>query len=185
MANSNTPFGFRPVRMLDGSPWNGQGIRCVIASGDGTATFIGDAVKLAGSSVTGYPTVIQAAAGNEIFGVVTSFEPNRADLTATYRLASTERYCNVVPALDAVFEIQSSGTPTAGSVGELADITVGSGGTASGISAMQLDTSTSSSSAATLQILGFVDRPDNEIGQYAKVLVRISESSLRGDGTGV
>jgi hypothetical protein len=185
MANTNTPFGFRPVSMLDGSPYNGATIRCVVPSGDGTATFIGDAVKLSGDSVGAYPSVIQAAAGNEIFGVITSFDPNRDDLSKTYRTASTERYCQVVPALDVIFEIQSNGTPTSGSVGELGDIVVGSGSTTTGISAMVYGQSTSSSSAASIMILGFADRADNEVGQYAKLLVRISESSLRGDATGV
>lgn len=189
MANTSTPNGLVPRFMLDGSPYNGATVRCVIPSGDGTATFIGDAVKLSGTSIGGYPTVIQAAAGNEVFGVVTSFEFDPTDLSKQYRAASTQRYCRVVPALDVIFEVQEDavgGALAITAVGEMADIVVGSGSTSSGLSGMQLDSSTSSSSAATLQILGFVDRADNEpASANAKVLVRIAESSLRGDPTGV
>jgi len=184
MANADTPFGFRPVMMLDGSPYNGHTLRCVFASGDSTATFIGDAVTLAGSSVGGVPTVQQAAKTDTFFGVVTSFEPDRTDLSSVYRLASTERYCHVVPALDVIFEIQADEDIEAGDVGNTADIIVGSGNTTYGISGMELDSSDIGSNA-NLQILGIVNREDNEAGSNnTKVLVRINESQLRGTGTG-
>jgi hypothetical protein len=178
----------RPAFMLDGSPYNGHAIRCVIPSSDGTATYVGDPVKLHGSSVGGYPTVIQAAAGNEIFGVVVGFDFNPADLTSMHRAASTERYCKVVPALDVIFEVQEDsvgGALTADSVGLNADIVVAAGISATGVSGVELDSSGAGTGAANLMILGLSQRPDNEIGTNAKWLVRINESQLRGDGTGV
>ena len=75
MANSDSPFGFKPVKHLNGNPWNGKVNVYYIPSTDNTATFVGDAVKLAGSAdATGkYPTVAQAAATNAICGVVVGF----------------------------------------------------------------------------------------------------------------
>jgi hypothetical protein len=84
MANADAPFGFRPINR-DGSPYNGATFRAVFASGDGTATFIGDAVKLAGTSIEGYPTIAQAAAGDPVLGVVTAFEANPSSLGDQYR----------------------------------------------------------------------------------------------------
>lgn len=181
MANSDTPFGLRPVMMLDGSPYNGHAIRCVLAAAEGTATFVGDAVEMAGSSVNGYPTVNQVAAGETIFGVIVAFEPDRTDLTSNYRPASTERECMVVPAIDVVFEIQEDsvgGALTADSVGLNADLVVGSGNTTFGISGMELDSSTAATTAAQVRILGLAQREDNEVGANAKWLVRVIESEL-------
>lgn len=188
MANADTPFGLRPAMMLDGSPYNGQGIRCVFASGDSTATFIGDPVKLAGSSVGGYPTVQQAAAGDKIFGVVVSFEPDRTDLTAQYRKASTERQAVVVPALDVLFLVQedsAGGALTADSVGQNADIVVGTGNTTYGISAVELDSSGAATATAQLRILQLWQSEDNAIGTNAKWLVRVNESALADSAAGV
>lgn len=188
MANTDSPFGLRPVMMLDGSPYNGHGFRCVFASGDGTATFIGDPVKLAGSSVDGYPTVAQAAAGDAIFGVVVAMEPDRTDLEQLHRLASTERQCVVAPAGDVIFEVQEDsvgGALTADQVGQNADIVVGSGDTTYGISAVELDSSGAAASSAQLKILGLSQREDNEIGDNAKWLVRVNESELADANAGV
>ena len=111
MANADAAFGLRPVGGLDGSPYNGGTITCVFPSGDSTAAFIGDPVKLttAGVLVDGatYPGVIQGTADAEFFGVVTSFAASATDLEAPYRKASTNRLCQVVPALDALFALQA------------------------------------------------------------------------------
>ena len=48
--STTAPFGLRPVRHTDGSPWNGQTIACVPASG--TAIFLGDIVAFNGSAAT-------------------------------------------------------------------------------------------------------------------------------------
>ena len=183
MANADTPRGLRPIGSLNGSPYNGATIKCAILAGDGTATFIGDAVKLDGTaSADGYyPSVVQAAATDEIFGVVTSFDANPDALSDQYRKATTLRLCNVVPALDTLFVIQVSGTFAITDVGEAADITVGSGNTTTGMSAMELEATPGTEDQVL--ILGIDRRPDNEVGAFADVIVRINESSLRGDGT--
>ena len=183
MANVDSPFGFRPVSMLDGSPYSGAMRECAILAADGTATFIGDAVTLTGTAdAEGRPAVRQANANEAVFGVVVGFEYDPNDLTDQDRKASTLRRCQVVPALDCLFEVQTSGSFAITDVANFADLTVGSGSTVNGLSAMELDSATYGT-GATLHVLGFVDRPDNEIGNNAKVLVRFNESQLRGTGT--
>ena len=187
MANADVPFGFKPVANLDSSPWSGGTLECAILAADGTATFIGDAVKLSGTAdADGVPSVVQCAAGDEIFGVVVSFDADRDDLSKQYREASTLRKCRVVPALDALFEIQEDsdgGALAITDVGNTFGIIVGSGDTINGTSAMELDSSDVAGSE--VQILGLARRPDNEVGNQAVWVVRINTSSLRGDGTGV
>jgi hypothetical protein len=187
MANAAAPFGLRPVMMLDGSPWNGQTIRCQFAAAESTATFIGDIVSLDGTNTgtEGVPTVIQMAAATTVgaFGVVVAVEFDADDLTSIYRTASTQRACYVVPALDAIFEIQSDGTGEFADIGNTADWAPGAGNTTTGLSTGEIADATMGT-GANLHIMGFVNRPDNDVASAnANWLVRLNESQLRGDGT--
>ena len=192
MANADAPFGFRPVNR-DGSPYNGATMRCVIPAGDGTATFIGDAVKLDGTSINGYATVVQAAAGDPVLGVVTAFEADPDGLGNQYRLASTQRFCQVAMATDGYFEVQSDDDTTAlaiTDVGNNANFVVGSGSTVTGMSAMELDSSGATTTATLdLQIVGFPERADNLLsgtGSTNKnVIVRFNDPQLKHGRTGV
>lgn len=194
MANTDAAFGFRPVNR-SGSPYNGATRRVAFASGDSTATFIGDAVKIAGSGQSdnegSYPTVAQAAAGDPVLGVVVSFEADPAtSLEDQYRKASTSRYAHIVMAEDAYFEVQADdagSTLAAADIGLNADFVVGSGSTTTGMSAMELDTSTKATTATLdLQIVEIVPRADNEVGAAnQKVIVRFNDWQQKAGRTGV
>lgn len=189
MANADAPFGFRPINR-DGSPYNGATLRAVIAAGDSTATFIGDAVKLGGSGVGGYPTVVQAAAGDPVFGVVTAFEADPDGLSNQYRLASTQRFCQIAPVDSTYFEVQEdsvTSTLVLGDIGLNANFVVGAGDTAYGISGMELDSNDAATSAALdLQIVALVDREDNELGSAnQKVIVKFNDPQTKAGRTGV
>jgi hypothetical protein len=192
MANADAPFGFRPVNR-DGSPYNGATRRVVFAAGDTTATFIGDAVKTAGTSIDGYATVAQCAAGDPVLGVIVGFEASPTDLEAQYRKASTQRFARMAPVDNVFFEVQSDDDTTAlaiTDVGLNANFIVGSGSTTSGFSGMELD----SSSAATtnsldLQIQEFPERADNLLagtGSTNKnVIVKFNDPQTKPVRTGV
>lgn len=194
MANADAAFGLRPVGGLDGSPYCGGTVRCVIPSSDSTATFIGDPVKLSGSAVTSaegtFPAVIQGTADATFFGVVTAFEADPDDLGAQYRKASTERYCQVVPALDALFAVQADEDVVVADIGATADFVnstnvLTAGSTITGISGVELDSSDIGTGANCL-ILGVYNAPDNDLStNNPVVIVRLNESSLRGAGTAV
>ena len=191
MANADAPGGFRAIGQLDGSPYNGATIKCVILGADTTDTFVGDAVDIGGDSdaLGLYPSIVQHAAGGNVFGVISSFDAEPTNLELQYALGSqtTDRLCNVVPALDNVFEIQDdgdSGTFEAGDVGQAFDIVVGSGSTVTGMSGMEADTD-NIGTGDTCVILGITNAPDNEIGANVRLKVRFNESFLRGVGTPV
>lgn len=186
MANLDTPFGFKPVKHLNGSPWNGKLNVYYIPATDSTAVFKGDAVKLAGAAdATGkYPTVAQAAATNAICGVVVGFGDNPHVMThldnpnRDYRPASTAMYVWVVDDPFVVFEVQEdsdSNSITAAMVGLATDIVVGTGSTSTGRSAMELDSSDTATAAGQCRIMRLVDREDNALGDYAKWEVLIAE----------
>jgi hypothetical protein len=167
-------------------------ILCVIPSGNGTATFVGDAVKTAdldSIKIQGGQyalPVIQAAATDPIFGVIMGFQQHTVssgmDLGRRHRPASTSMYCLVKPAhpLD-IYRIQADDVGTTlslASIGCNADITVGSGDIVTGLSAMELDSSTVAATAGLqLRIVGFVDDPRNTPGSSKQdVLVQINQS---------
>lgn len=188
MANVNATYGL--ALHEDNSQSNLM--LCVIPSGNATATFVGDAVKTAdldSIKIQGGQyalPVIQAAATDPIFGVIMGFQQHTVasgmDLSRRHRPASTSMYCLVKPAhpLD-VYRMQADDVGTTLSVASLgcnADIVVGSGSTSTGLSAMQVDSSTVANTAGLqVRIVGFVDSPRNEVGAVNQdVLVQINQS---------
>lgn len=183
MANADNPRGARPVYSGNGAPWNGNTFLCAIPATDGTATFVGDFVKLSGTAdaTTGVPTVIQAAATDTLFGAIIGFEPLPTNLELNYRLASTLRYCYVCIDKSTIFEMQedSIGNNLAVTeVGLATDIAVSAGNTVTGQSGMKLDSSDTATPAGQVRILGLVRKADNAIGTNAKWLVQIAEHTL-------
>lgn len=190
MANSDTPFGFKPVKHLMGAPWNGKVNTYYVPATDGTAMFKGDAVKSGGSAdATGkFPTVTQAAAGDAIRGVVVGFGDNPYVMThpdtpnRDYRPASTAMYVFVVDDPFVVFEIQEDSVGDAlavTAVGLSTNIVVGSGSTSTGKSAMELDSSdTGTDTTGQCKILRVVDREDNALGDHCKWEVTIIEHEM-------
>lgn len=199
MANVDRPSGLTPVKMITGAPWNGQISTYMVDDGDGTALFIGDAVKqvntgsgaagetVYGRDVEGLMHVVQAAAGDAILGVVVGFSPNQDNLMQRHRAANTFRLVYVVDDPNVVFEIQevSGGTALAAAdVGLNSDIVVGSGSTTTGLSGMELKNDAEDTTATLqLKILGLSPVIGNAIGEHAKWLVKINNHQL-GSHTG-
>ena len=171
MANTNFPFGLRPVSRLGTGLVTGAIRQFSVAAGNGTAIFIGDPVKGAGTSqiIDGnvLTDVVQAATGDVITGVVVGVKPVTQDSTI-YRVASTQRilFVNIDP--DALFEAQqgTGGTAlTANDVGLNADFAVGTGSTATGMSGVTISNATeATTNTLDLKIVEMVNRPDNDVG---------------------
>lgn len=196
MANTNKVNGFRPVRYLNGAPWNGQANKYVIPAGNGTATFIGDLVKAdATGDDAGYQTVVQAAASNAVLGVIVGMEVTPGSLdTPQYRAASTRRVVWVADDPNLIFEAQEDGDTDpleTTDIGLNINVVVGAGSTVTGASGMQIDSDTAATTATLpLRLMGLVQRPDNENvlsagGQaYTRWEVKINNHQL-GSSTGV
>ena len=190
MANVDRPAGLKPVRYLNGTPWNGKARMYYIPVGDTVATFIGDAVKSAGSAdATGkYPTVTRAVAGGNLRGVVIGFSDqpyiaiDTTNLNRLYRPASTAMYCLVVDDPNVVFEIQEDNDTSdlaITEVGANTDLVWTAGSTSTGKSGMELDSDgVSTTASAQCRILGLSNKEDNALGTYAKWDVLINEHEL-------
>jgi len=172
MANVDRPNGFRPVGTLSGSPWQGSVMRCF---SDADNLFKGDVVVQAGDGVASgsgaYLNVDRADAANplvdggDIVGVVVGWEPNPTALDNLYHAASSTYAVLVCTAPDVICEAQGdSSALAAAGIGLNYDIISTAGTTATGLSNMEIDSSSGVTTAATpLKLIGIKDSPDQDI----------------------
>jgi len=205
MANSNSPFGLKPVRHLLGLPMNGSVQPMFIPSTYATALFIGDPVlKTANGSnaarvfapgagefqIGTLPEINKCAAGatNRITGVIVAFAADPTNLNLVYRPASTERIAWVCVDPFVVFEVQADGAIPAADMGLNANlIFTQSGSTTTGLSGVELNSATQAADATfQLMIQKAVNRVDNDTTiTRAKVEVLINLHTERGISTGL
>jgi hypothetical protein len=188
MANVDSVFGARYVGSFQsGSTGAAKVKEYVGVAAYGTALFVGDFVKLAGTAANNedgisLQSVEQAAAGDTVCGFVVGVRANPDNLNRIYRPASTLQTVYVCDDPYAAFEIQTASATdlTATMIGNNADITVGSGSTTTGLSGMEVDLTTVGTADGQLRILQLIPREDNEYGEHAKVLCMINEHRYKG-----
>lgn len=206
MANTSKINGFRPVKHLNGSPYNGQANLYEVPAGEAVPVFVGDLVKLSNSAATSnYPACeavvgasAQVAVGpvlGAVVGIVnTKFDPTGTTMssgsialdTPVYRPASTKQFVWVADSTDLIFEAEADASVALASIGLNADIGASAHTTPllTGASPMYVYSTTAPDTTSTrpLQIVGLVNRPDNEVGANSKILVRINVHSYGNVG---
>ena len=194
MANANAPRGLSPVRGVSSEYVTGGPREYVHDSGDGTALYVGDPVKLAGDSTVvngvSLPQVIRASTGDVIVGVVVGALPETRD-SLPYVAANTTRRVLVDDDPNSLFEVQDAngGTQlTTAAVGLNVDFT-GTGGTAAtGFSAVTLSNTTEAgTNTLDLKIIDVVNRVDNDPTATGplRFLVRINRHQHANQVAGV
>jgi len=192
MANVDAPFGLRPIRHLNGNPWNGKTEKCYVEDASTTAIFVGDPVIYTGTACSditqGFWKVVDLATDadtNRIYGVVTSIEPILSDLSKTYIPARTGGYVNVCVDPDVIYAIQDEGATaldgdSIGANAVLESATAGS--TVTGLSGWELDTGDTPGADASNQviIMGVHNQLGNDFGVNCIWEVLISNHVLRG-----
>lgn len=178
MANATGPFGLRPVRHLNGSPWNGQTVRAWCSESYATALYVGDPILYTPTLAekdTGakYPTVNLSALTNGVVcrGVIVGFEcaPSES-LERIYRPASKGMWAHITCGADIIYHIRDdgSGTPAEVFVGQNAEGVNAGGSTVTGLSGFALDgTTPTTTQGFPLHILGIADIESNELADYA------------------
>jgi hypothetical protein len=199
MANNNAPFGLRPVSTVSGQPYTGATRAYSVPAGDGTAIYLGDAVKIVGTSQiingSSYADVAQAASGDVMVGVVVGVLPATRD-SLTYRAASTQRILLVADDPNLLFEIQQTNSGTAlnaNDVGLNSNLTVTAGSAVTGYSGSVItNAAEATTNTLDLKIVGIADRPDNDIGSSvssgtvaSRFLVRINRHQYADQIAGV
>ena len=190
MANVNAPFGMRPIRYVDGRPYNGA-VEYYFATGATGVIRPGDPVVEGGSTNTteiqGYApgtlptcTIALDGASDAITGVCVAVLPVTRD-SLVYRETSTDRIIAVARGADLIFEVQADAGGTAIAALDVGLFAVLKAGTTSTLrSDWTLDTSVAPASTATyqLKIMSFGKGPKNEIGAYAVLEVLINNHTL-------
>ena len=199
MANTSRISGFRPVKHLNGSPYNGQANLYYVASA-ADEILVGDVAKLGSTTdVNGIATADLCGASDVPIGIVvgimhSKFDPaggmttgsTALDLPAAAQIAASGAgYILVADAPDVICEVEASnGTPVVTNVGLNASHANGTRTSATVVSPAYLDFGTEATgSTLNFQILGFVRRPDNEIGASAKLHVRFNRHQYNSVGT--
>lgn len=186
MANADTPFGLQPCNR-NGGVYDGQVNLYYIPATDGTAVAAGDPVTLAGSAdADGVPTVKRLTAGspsasaaNIPVGIVVGFVVSPTNLTVpNYRAASTSAYAWVAddPGLFFIVQEDSDGGALAATdVSENGNFIMGTPSATTGMSGVELDSSTVAASAdLQAQVVRLAPTPDNVIGVNAKWICKFN-----------
>lgn len=197
MANTNVARGLVPYRHFDGSVWNGSANIYYVASGYGTALYIGDPVVThsASNDANGIPAIQLGASGSPIVGCVVGIVDGgpfaAPNITVTrdlpiYHPASTAQYLLVADDPTLLFWIQddaSTQSTYAPQVwaGKNANLVSGSGSTYTGFSGWQLQASSvATTNTLDLKIIQPLIQADNIIGttvntnMNAKWLVKLN-----------
>ena len=190
MANTDTPFGFKPVGHLLGASWSGKANVYYVPSTNAAILGKGDLVKSTGSAdATGkYPGVVRAAAGEVARGVVIGFGDNPNVMThpdnpnRDYLPISTESYVLVIDDPFVIFEIQEDSVANnmdADMLGLQVDIaTVADASTTTGKSTTEIDSSDTATGLGQLKLLGVSNRENNALGAHCKWDVLIVEHEM-------
>lgn len=199
MANTNAPFGLRPVRYLNGAPWNGQVSRYLLPATDSNNMFIGDPVTLAGDAgasgsfvlgvpTGGMPTVSIGVAGSAIVGSIVGFEINPARLDILHRPASVAMVALVCDDPNVIFHMQEQNTGTAFTSAEVslnANFVSGTGSSVTGYSGFVIDNAGEATTATlNLRLMRLAQFETNDYGLAAIWEVLLMAHQHRAGATG-
>jgi hypothetical protein len=180
MANVDKAFGMRPLGNLSASGSQKQ-YGYEIADNQAGAIYQGDLVTIYDGYVVQFdPSAHSAAVG--VFNGCNYIDPTTGKPTwknyypGSVNITQGKIVADVIDDPNQLFIIQNDGTSAAANYGKNADVVMGTGSTTTGVSGMELDTSTIAKTAAlNVKIVGLWDVPNNAVGENAVVVVKINE----------
>lgn len=181
MANIDKAFGLRPMGNLSATGAQKQ-YSYEIEDNQAGAIFKGDLVTVYDGYLVQFdPSTHTAAVG--VFNGCEFVDPTTGKPTfsnfypGSVNVTQGKILANVIDDPNQLFIIQADEDVVQADIGKNADVVVGSGNTTTGVSAMELDSSTVANTAAlNLKIVGFYDVPANEVGENnVVVVVKINE----------
>ena len=191
MANIDAAFGLRPIAKVGSAPGGTTGTtKYSIADNQGTAIFTGDPVKFKNDG-----TVEVAAAGNPSCGVFMGcFYTDPSTSKPTFRnffpasLSPGDAIAFVADDPNQLFIAQqdsAAGNIVAADLNLNADLVFGAGSTTTGMSGVEIDSSSKNTTAALqVKLLDFYDAPSNDATANNSVLVIKINNHQLGSHTG-
>ena len=174
MTDTYAPFGFRPLRRVDGAQWSHAFLGSVpVASAYGTSLFKGDPVIINAGNVEAYVTVTDDIPFGIFMGV--SYTQDGEPKWSKRWVASTSASdikAIVAPLDGVVFLAQADASISAGDVWAYSfDVTLGTGSAVTGLSGAGVEEGTRASDGM-VKVVGIYDSPDNAAGD-AYTLVEV------------
>ena len=191
MANIDAPFGLRPIAKVGSAPGGTTGTtKYSIADNQGTAIFTGDPVKYKNDG-----TVEVATAGDASCGVFMGcFYTDPTTSKPTFRnhfpasLSPGDAIAFVADDPDQLFIAQQDSDGSnlvAADLNLNADLVFGTGSTTTGMSGVEIDSSTKNTTAALqVRLIDFYDTPSNDATANNSVLVVKINNHQLGSHTG-
>lgn len=180
MANIDKAFGLRPMGNLSATGAQAQ-YGYEIADNQSGAIYQGDLVTIYdGYLVKFLPASHTAAVG--VFNGCNYIDPTTGKPTwknfypGSVNITSGKIIADVIDDPAQLFLIQADEDIVQADIGKNADVVGTGGSTTTGVSTMELDSSTIANTAAlNLKIVGLYDVPGNALGNFAVVVVKINE----------
>ena len=180
MANIDKAFGLRAIGNLSATGAQKQ-YGYEIADNQGGTIFQGDLVALSAGFITRFlPATHTAAVG--VFNGCNYIDPTTGKPTfknfypGSVNITAGKIIADVIDDPNQLFLVQCDAGFVAADVGKNADVIGTGGSTTSGISTMELNSSTLAVTAAlNLKVVGLYNDVNNEFGTNAVVVVKINE----------
>jgi len=180
MANVNKAFGLRPIGNLSATGAQKQ-YGYEIADNQAGTIFQGDLVVLTAGFISRFlPATHTAAVG--VFNGCNYIDPTTGKPTfknfypGSVNITSGKIVADVIDDPNQLFLIQCNASIAATDIGKNADVVGTGGSTTTGISSMELASSTLATTAAlNLKVVGLYNDVNNEYGTNAVVVVKINE----------
>ena len=190
MANIDAPFGLRPIAKNGQNPNNGGQTQYDVGASQSTAIFTGDPVKYKNDGTVEVATASDALLGVFMGGFYT--DPTTSKPTfAPYipaSLATTDAKAFVCDDPNQTFIAQQDSVGAnlvAADLNTNANLVFGAGSTTTGISGVEIDSSTSATTAThQVRLISFYDTPDNSATANNSVLVVKINNHQLGSHTG-
>jgi len=180
MANTDKAFGFRPIGNLSATGAQKQ-YGYEIADNQAGTIFQGDLVALSAGFITRFlPATHTAAVG--VFNGCNYIDPTTGKPTfknfypGSVNITAGKIVADVIDDPSQLFLVQCDAGFVAADVGKNADVIGTGGSTTTGVSTMELNSSTLATTAAlNLKTVGLYNVPSNDFGSFAVVVVKINE----------
>lgn len=180
MANVDKAFGLRPLGNLSATGAQKQ-YGYEIEDNQAGAIYQGDLVTIVGGYVVKFlPGTHAAALG--VFNGCFYVDPSSGKPTwknyypGSVNITTGKIVADVIDDPNQLFIIQADEDIVQADIGKNADVVGTGGSTTTGVSSMELDSSTiADAEARNLKIVGLWDVPGNALGDFAVVVVKINE----------
>ena len=189
MATTATPYGFKPLNHVGGTPYAGAVRHIKIASGFGTNIFNGSIVNIVAAGTIEVVTDIGSNADQFPAGVIGVFvgctytDPTSKNKTFSNHwptgTVASDAMAYVVDDPDVLFQVQADGAVAQADLGANAPLaavqSTSTGDTTSGVSNTALDADVTQTTTNAFRIVDFVESTDSTVGDaFTDLIVKFN-----------